>query len=85
MKLIYFHTTCSRHGIELLNLVKNYCSDNEIEYTMYDCDEDVDAMNDYDLHGNAPAFIAFNDAGRKIATRKGKFTEEDLNKIFKAQ
>jgi hypothetical protein len=31
------------------------------------------------------SFVVFNESGRKIATRKGKFTEEDLNKIFQAQ
>ena len=85
MKLVYFHTACSRHSKELKDLVEDYCMDNGIDYTIYDCDEDADVLNDYDLHGNPPAFIAFNNSGRKMTTRKGKFTKEDLDKIFQAQ
>lgn len=84
MRLVYFHTACSRNGNQLKDLIVDYCLDNEIDFSIYDCDEDANVMNDYDVHGMPPAFVVFNDAGRKIVTRKGKFTEEDLNKIFQA-
>ena len=84
MRLVYFHSACSRYGNGLKDVIKNYCIDNNIDYTIYDCDEDVDAMNDYGLYGMPPAFVVFNDSGRKIATRKGKFTKEDLEKVFQA-
>ena len=39
MKLVYFHTACSRHSKELKDLVEDYCMDNGIDYTIYDCDD----------------------------------------------
>lgn len=82
MKIIYFHTCCSRYSKSMKDLIQRFCSENSLDYEIFDCDEDPDVMSDYNVYGNPPAFLVLSESGRRIATHKGKFTEEDLKKIL---
>ena len=47
-----------------------------------DIDNDPEILYDYNIKGNTPAFIIFDDDGNRILTHCGRFSESKIIKLL---
>lgn len=80
MKLFLFYS----ESIDKFNCkeIEKICYQFNLEYQLFNIDNDPEILSDYNIKGNAPAFIIFDDDGNRILTRCGRFSESKIIKLL---
>ncbi len=79
MKIVFFYLNSLN---EMCDVIKDYCEQHDLEYEMFDVDDDPDILGDYGVKGVPPIFIVFDDLSRRVLTHKGRFDKSKFNQII---
>ena len=80
MKLFLFYS----ESIDKFNCkeIEKICSQFNLEYQLFNIDNDPEILSDYNIKGNTPAFIIFDNDDNRILTHCGRFSESKIIKLL---
>ena len=80
MKLFLFYS----ESIDKFNCkeIEKICSQFNLEYQLFNIDNDPEILSDYNIKGNTPAFIIFDDDGNRILKHCSRFYESKSIKLL---
>lgn len=80
MKLFLFYS----ESIDKFNCkeIEKICYQFNLEYQLFNIDNDPEILSDYNIKGNTPAFIIFDNDGNRILTYCGRFSESKIIKLL---
>ena len=80
MKLFLFYS----ESIDKFNCkeIEKICSQFNLEYQLFNIDNDPEILSDYNIKGNTPAFIIFDNDSNRILTYCGRFSESKIIKLL---
>lgn len=79
MKIVFFYLDSL---IEMCEIVSEFCEEQDYECEMFNVDEEPDILSDYNVKGNPPIFIVFDELGHRRLTHKGRFDKRKFSEII---